>query len=42
MKEKQEKEKVLVNIESLHDLNEPEELERLCHNLRDELNELDV
>jgi hypothetical protein len=36
------KEKVVVNIESLDNLNEPEELERLSHNLRDELNELDV
>jgi hypothetical protein len=36
------KEKVVVNIESLDNLNEPEELERLSHNLRDELIELDV
>jgi hypothetical protein len=35
-------EKVLVNIESSDDLDEPEEIERLRHNLRDELNELDV
>jgi hypothetical protein len=36
------KEKVVVNIESLDNFNDPEELERLSHNLRDELNELDV
>lgn len=36
------KEKLFANIESLDDINEPEELERLCHNLREELNELDV
>jgi hypothetical protein len=36
------KEKVVVNIDSLDNFNEPEELERLSHNLRDELNELDV
>jgi len=36
------KEKVVVNIESLDNHNDPEELERLSHNLRDELNELDV
>ena len=34
--------KVLIRIESPDNLNEPEELERLSHNLRDELNELDV
>jgi hypothetical protein len=34
-------EKVLVNIESLDGLDEPEELERLRHNLLDELNQLD-
>jgi len=36
------KEEVLINIESLDDNTEPEELERLSHNLRDELNELDI
>ena len=38
----EKKEKVLVNIESLDNLNEPEVLERLSHNLRDELIELDA
>ena len=36
------KEKLVVNIESLDNHNDPEELERLSHNLRDELNELGV
>jgi hypothetical protein len=42
MATKGKKEKVIINIESLDNLDYPEELEQLGHNLRDELNELDA